>query len=187
MYSLKIIIGSTRPGSRGKIIGSWVAEKAKQIPEVQVELLDLAVINLPFLDEPAHPRLRKYQHEHTKDWSNTIASADALIVVTAEYNYGFPAPLKNAIDYLHHEWAYKPVGLVSYGGVAAGTRAVQMLKLVLTALRMVPVVESVNIPYFAKYFDGNDRFNPDDSLQKSADAMLAELLHWTSTLRGMRS
>ena len=86
----------------------------------EIDFADLAEVNLPFMDEPNHPRFHRYTHQHTLDWSARVEAADAFVFVMPEYNYGFTAPLKNAIDYLHAEWAYKPVGLVSYGGVAAG-------------------------------------------------------------------
>jgi NAD(P)H-dependent FMN reductase len=86
---------------------------------------DLAAINLPMADEPNHPRLRQYVHQHTRDWSALIDCADAVVFVTPEYNHGYPATVKNAIDFLYHRWAEKPVGFVSYGGISAGTRSVQ--------------------------------------------------------------
>jgi NAD(P)H-dependent FMN reductase len=186
MLNLKIIIASTRPGRKGPVVASWIISKAAEIKEFQLEVLDLAAINLPMMDEPAHPRFKTYQYQHTKDWSAKIESADAFIMVTPEYNYSLPAPLKNAIDYLSLEWGYKPVAFVSYGGLAGGTRAVQMLKQVVTSLKMMPVVESVNIPFFIKYIDDNGKFNADETLEKSADAMLKELLLWAKGLKAMR-
>src|ERR1700712_2192642 len=115
-------------------------------------------------DEPHHPRFGRYEHEHTREWSATVDRADAFVFVTPEYNYGFNAATKNAIDYLHAEWRNKPVGFVSYGGGAAGTRAVQMLKLVVTALGMVPVLESVNIPFVQQFVDDGGGFVPNDIL-----------------------
>jgi NAD(P)H-dependent FMN reductase len=112
----------------------------------ELDVAGLAEIELPFMDEPNHPRLRQYTHEHTKDWSRRVAAADAFVFVMPEYNHGFNAPLKNAIDYLVHEWSYKPVGLVSYGGIAGGTRAVQLLKPVLVGLKLVALPEAVYIP-----------------------------------------
>lgn len=187
MYTLKIIVASTRPGRKGPAIAAWIQEIAKQQPEFTVELLDLAEINLPFMDEPNHPRLQQYEHEHTKKWSRTIDAADAFIIVTPEYNHGFPAPLKNALDYLLKEWAYKPVGLVSYGGIAGGTRSIQLLKPVLTALKLVPLAEAVNIPFFAKYLDDQEGFVADETLIGSANHLMTELLHWTKALKPMRT
>lgn len=116
---LGVILASTRPGRVGLPVAQWVQARAALHGGFDVQLLDLAEINLPFMDEPNHPRLGRYEHQHTKRWSATVDAMDAFAVVMPEYNYGFSAPLKNAIDFLHSEWHYKPVGLVSYGGVSA--------------------------------------------------------------------
>src|SRR5690349_23375285 len=89
------------------------------------------------MDEPKHPRFREYVHGHTRAWSETVDASDAFVFVMPEYNYGINAPLKNAIDYLHQEWHDKPVAFVSYGGIAAGTRAVQMTKQIVSAVKML--------------------------------------------------
>jgi NAD(P)H-dependent FMN reductase len=183
---LQIIIGSTRPGRVGKAVGDWINEAAVAHGGFDVELIDLAEVNLPLLDEPKHPRLGDYQHQHTKDWSATISRGDAYVFVIPEYNYGFNAATKNAIDYLHKEWQHKPIGFVSYGGVAAGTRAVQMLKQVVTTLRMVPVFESVNIPFVQQFLDDERKFRPNDVLEQAATEMLDELLKVSGALRQLR-
>ncbi|MCD6065150.1 MAG: NADPH-dependent reductase [Flavipsychrobacter sp.] len=187
MYNLKIIAATTRPGRKSPEVAAWILEIAEKHGGFEVELLDLAAINLPMMDEPEHPRMQRYTQEHTKAWSRTINDADAFIIVTAEYNHGYPAPLKNALDYLYNEWTYKPVAFVSYGGVAAGTRAVQQLKPVVAAQKMVPVVESVNVPFFTKYITEDDRFVGDEGLEKSAHGMLAELAKWAEALKPMRN
>jgi NAD(P)H-dependent FMN reductase len=146
--TLSIVIGSTRPGRVGPKFAAWFRSRAISHGGFDVELVDLAQLKLPFLDEPAAPRLHQYIHQHTIDWSHTVERSDAFVFVTPEYNFGYSAALKNAIDYLSQEWADKPVGFLSYGGLAAGTRAVQQLKQVVTALKMIPVAESVNIPFF---------------------------------------
>lgn len=186
MYKLRIIIASTRPGRKGPAVAAWIEEVCKANPQFETVVLDLAEINLPMLDEPEHPRLKKYVHEHTKKWSAAIDEADAFLIVTCEYNFGYPAPLKNALDYLFLEWNYKPVAFVSYGGIAGGTRSVQQLKQVVTAQKMMPVTESVNIPFFTKHIDAQGKFNGDEHLSKSADDMLKELLKWTESLSLMR-
>ena len=175
MNNLKIITSTTRPGRKGISVANWIIGLARKSGSFDVELLDLAVINLPFLDEPNHPRLQQYQHEHTKRWSATIDAADAIIIVLAEYNFGFPAPIKNALDFLFKEWMYKPVAFVSYGGISAGLRSTQMLKQVVSALYMIPLTESVSIPFFAKNINNDGEFSPDEIVAKSANAMLAEL------------
>jgi NAD(P)H-dependent FMN reductase len=113
MPKLHVILASTRPGRAGEPIAEWFVARAKAHGAFEVELVDLAEVDLPFMDEPNHPRLRRYTHEHTKAWSARVDAADAFVFVTPEYNYGFTAPLKNAIDFLHFEWQHKPVGFVS--------------------------------------------------------------------------
>jgi NAD(P)H-dependent FMN reductase len=186
MFNLKIITSTTRNGRKGITVANWITDLAKQDKRFQTELLDLAAINLPFLDEPNHPRLQQYQHEHTKKWSATIDSADAFIIVLSEYNFGFPAPIKNALDYLFNEWKHKPVAIVSYGGVSGGLRSTQMLKQVVSALNMMPLVESVAIPFFTKYINDEEEFIADDIIVKSAHTMLTELLRWSESLKLMR-
>ena len=183
---MQIIIGSTRPGRVAPAVADWIAERAREHGGFDVQVTDLAELNLPMLDEPNHPRLRQYTHQHTKDWSAVVAASDAFIFVTPEYNYAFNAALKNAIDYLFSEWHHKAAGIVSYGGIAAGTRATQMLKQVLTALKIMPVPEAVNIPFVAQHVDQDRRFKSTELLDASATAMLDELLRWTEPLASLR-
>lgn len=187
MPKLSIVIASTRPGRASVPIAEWFAQRARAHAAFDVELIDLAEVDLPFMDEPAHPRLRRYQHDHTKAWSARVDAADAFVFVTPEYNYGFTAPLKNAIDYLHSEWQYKPVGFVSYGGVAAGTRAVQMLKQVVTTLKMVPLVEAVSIPFHPQFIDEDVGMKANDLMEQAATAMLDELAITEAALRQRRA
>jgi NAD(P)H-dependent FMN reductase len=187
MPKLSIVIASTRPGRAGAPIADWFGARARAHNAFDVELIDLAENALPFMDEPYHPRLRRYQHDHTKAWSARVDAADAFVFVTPEYNYGFTAPLKNAIDYLHAEWQHKPVGFVSYGGVAAGTRAVQMLKQVVTTLRMLPLVEAVNIPFHPQFIDEDGVVQANDVMEQAAAAMLDELVIAESALRERRA
>jgi NAD(P)H-dependent FMN reductase len=187
MPTLTVIIGSTRPGRAGLPIAKWFVERARQHGAFDVEIADLAEIGLPLLDEPNHPRLRRYVHEHTKDWSAHVDRADAVVIVTPEYNYGYPAAVKNAIDYLHEEWQYKPAGFVSYGGVAAGTRAVQQLKQVVTTRKMIPVTESVNIPFHAKFLGEDGKLHATEVMDQAADLMLDELARVEGALRPLRT
>lgn len=186
MYSLKIIIASTRPGRKGISVANWFIETVKKYPDFSVEVLDLAQINLPFIDEPNHPRLQQYTKEHTKQWSNTIDSADAFVFIIPEYNYSMPPTLLNAIDFLYKEWNYKPVGLVSYGGISGGTRSAQMSKQVMTAVKLMPLAEGVTLPFFTKNIDDNERFNSNELIDKSVAVMMKELLRWTAALQSIR-
>ena len=184
---LQVIIGSTRPGRVGSAVADWIIDRARAHGDFEVEVADLAVLNLPIFDEPNHPRLRRYVNQHTKDWSEIVGRSDAFIFVIPEYNYGFNAATKNAIDYLHQEWQNKPAGIVSYGGVAAGTRAAQMLKQVMSALKIVPVTDSVNIPFVGEKLDEDGRLKPNEIMEGAASAMLDELVRWTQALRPLRA
>ena len=181
--TLLVVVASTRPGRIDIHVGRWIEEAAETHGGFDVRFADLAELALPFMDEPRHPRLRQYEHQHTTDWSAIVDAADTFLFVTPEYNHGYNAVLKNALDFLHAEWADKPAGLlVSYGGIAAGTRAVQQLKPVLAALRMVPVVEGVNIPFVAKHVQ-DGVFRPTAETTAAATGMLDELARLTDSLR----
>jgi NAD(P)H-dependent FMN reductase len=181
---LQVIVASVLEGRVGARVGDWIAEIARTHGGFDVELVDLREVDLPFMDEPKHPRFREYTRPHTFEWSERVEAADAFVFVTAEYNHGMSAPLKNALDYLHHEWRYKPVGFVSYGGVSAGTRAVQMTKQVVLSLRMIPIYEAVAIPFAAKALADGAR--PDEVQADAARAMLDELARMEEALRPLR-
>lgn len=183
---LLVIIASTRPGRVGLPVGTWFAGLAGEEPGWEVTVADLKDLNLPLMDEPNHPRLRQYEHEHTKRWSALVEAQDAFVMVMPEYNYTFTAPLKNALDYLSQEWRYKPVGLVSYGGVSGGLRAAQDIKLALTTLKMMPMSEGVTIPAVSSHVEDGE-FVPYDSAVNSAHTMLKELHRWALALRPLRT
>jgi NAD(P)H-dependent FMN reductase len=183
LLSLQVIIASTRPGRAGGPVGQWFAGQCQADGRFAVTVTDLAELALPMLDEPELPRARRYAHEHTRAWSRTVDAADCFAFVMPEYNHGFSAPLKNAIDYLHEEWARKAVGFVSYGGMSGGMRAVQMLKPVLTCLRMIPVTDQVALASYAQHLrDG--RFEPGADAELACRIMLDELHVMTAALRG---
>lgn len=183
---LQIIIASTRPGRAGLPVASWFTARAQADGRFDVQVTDLAELALPFMDEPNHPRLRQYTHEHTKAWSAVIDGSDAIVVVVPEYNYSYPAPLKNALDYLNHEWANKPIGYVSYGGVAAGTRSVAALQPVMNALRLRPAVATVSIPFVANLIGDDHQLQANDVMKDAATAMLEELSALDAALAPLR-
>lgn len=187
MSRLAVVIGSTRPGRVGEPIARWVATQAATRGDLEVDLVDLAEVGLPLLDEPHHPRLGQYTHEHTRAWSRRIREADGFVFVTPEYNHGYSAVLKNAIDYLYDEWRHKPVGFVSYGGNSGGLRAVQQLKQVVVALNMVPVVEAVSLPFVGSMLHADGSLEPSQSMEHSLKSMLDAVTQWGSTLSVMRA
>lgn len=180
-----VIVGSTRPERVGLRVAEWFGERVTEDGRFELDLVDLEVLALPFLDEPEHPRFRRYTKPHTIAWSERVGAADAVVFVTPEYNHSFPAPLKNAIDFLSVEWGYKAAGFVSYGGVAAGTRAVQSLKPVVSALRMMPVTAAVAIPWIGQRFE-DGRFQPDQPIEDSVGLMLREIGRVALALRQIR-
>ncbi|MFI6265848.1 GNAT family N-acetyltransferase [Micromonospora sp. NPDC051006] len=183
-----VIVASTRPGRLGPAIADWFVRAT--LPEaagggITLDVADLADIGLPLLDEPEHPSSGSYVHEHTRAWSRRVAAADAFVVVTPEYNYGMPAALKNAFDFLYHEWAWKPVGFVSYGNTSAGTRSVQMTKQVVTTLKMMPIGATVALRIADSTRDG--QVVDSAGLQESARRVLSELSRVARAMRSLRT
>lgn len=186
MYKLKVIFASVREGRKGISIAEWVKEVVSKDSRFQTEFIDLKDENLPMMSEPNHPRLQKYEFEHTRKWSARIADADAFIFITPEYNYGYPGVLRNALEYLHNEWQFKAAGIVSYGGVSAGTRSANALKGDLASLKIPALPEAVNIPMFTQFIKEDGKFVPNDVLAKSLDTVLNELVRWTKGMKVIR-
>jgi len=144
---IKIILGSTRRNRFGDKPANWIYEETKKKSGVTAELLDLRDFPMPFFDEPMGPSSlnENYSHDMVKKWAVKIKESDAFIIVTPEYNHGYPAVLKNAIDSIFPEWNDKPVGFVSYGGVG-GARCVEQLRQVAVEMRMIPIRSALHLP-----------------------------------------
>ena len=183
---LNIIIGSTRPGRVGPVIAQWLKEAADKHGKFAVELVDLADFDLPLLDEAAHPATRRYANEPTKRWSASVASADAFLFVTPEYDYFAPAALVNAVQVLLHEWLYKPAGVLSYGGVSGGLRSAQVLRQLLSNVNVHALPQVVPVHSFSQFID-NGVFNPNEQIRGGVNAMLDELHKWARALRSLRA
>jgi NAD(P)H-dependent FMN reductase len=182
---LNIIIGSTRPGRAGPVIAQWLKEAAEEHGKFAVELVDLADFDLPLLDEAAHPAARQYSNPSTKRWSVSVASADAFLFVTPEYDYFAPAALVNAVQVLLHEWLYKPAGVLSYGGVSGGLRSAQVLRQLLSNVNVHALPQVVPVHSFSQFID-NGVFDPNDQIRGGVTTMLDELHKWARALRGLR-
>jgi len=185
---LQILTVSTRLQRKGPAVAAWFLAQAQAYDAgFEIEAVDLAEQQLPVFDEPRHPRLKQYEHDHTKRWSEVVERADAFVFVTPEYNHSMPPSLVNALDFLVQEWAYKPVGFVSYGGVSAGTRSVEAAKMLVTSLKMMPMFETVSVPFFTRHLDeATGRFDPGEVHDKAARAMLDELSRWAHALVPLR-
>lgn len=183
---LMIILASTRPGRMGLPLATWFTERARLHGAFDIDLVDLLALNLPLLDEPDHPRLARYRFDHTKAWSARVQRADAFVLVMPEYNYSFTAPLKNALDYLFHEWAHKPVGVLSYGGISGGTRASAAIRPVFWSLGLVSVSTNVTVPFVKTAVDEGGQVRSNDSMARAANTMLDELVVMEAALRPLR-
>lgn len=185
MVRVAVISGSASPNRTGAPIVDWVGEALRARGGVEVDVVDLRELALPFFDEPNLPRLQTYVHRHTKEWSARVAAAGAFVFVTPEYNGSFPAILKNALDYLHKEWHYKPAGVVTYGnGISAGLRGAQALRQVLAALYLVPIQEAVPIPFVREHLN-EGRFTATPAMEQALEAMIRELLRAQAALVGL--
>src|SRR3989344_2690956 len=186
---IKIIIGSTREGRFGEKPARWMLDKIQKRKEIDAELLDLRDYPMPFFNEAKTPTAKKepYGDEAVKRWTKKIAEADGFIVVAPEYNHGYPAVLKNALDYVYTEWNKKPVGFVSYGG-AGGVRSVEQLRQVAVELDMVPLRTAIHIFSFWELLDekGNLKENAFALFEGKANKLVDELLWFGALLRNGR-
>ena len=185
MIRIGIILGSTRPGRRGEQVANWVFEVASKRTDGEFELIDLVDYPLPHLDEPMPPSLGQYQNQHTKDWAATISRFDGFVFVTPEYNHSTSGVLKNAIDYLYAEWNNKAMGVVSYG-VVGGARAAEHLRLIAGELQIADVRTNVALSMFTDFQNFAD-FAPAERQVQTLDALLGEVLAWSSALAPLRA
>ena len=185
MLEIAIILGNTRPGRNGEAVSQWIYGIAKKRSDAIFELVDIKDFHLPLLDEPIPPSMGQYTKEHTKTWSAKIYSFDAYVLVTAEYNHGIPAALKNAIDFLFKEWNNKVAGFVSYGS-AGGVRAVEQLRLVMAELQVTIVRAQVQLSLFTD-FENFTKFKPAPYNEKSVIDMLDQVISWGSALKVLRT
>jgi NAD(P)H-dependent FMN reductase len=179
-----IITGSTRPGRIVEGIARWVLATASSHNGAIFELVDIAAYDLPLLDEPLPPALGHYRHEHTKRWAAKIASFDAFVFVTPEYNHGISGALKNAIDFIYAEWNNKAAGFVSYGGTG-GVRAVEQLRLIMAELKVADVRAHVSLSLFSD-FEHYTVFKPQTRHESELRTLLGELIAWGNALRMVR-
>jgi NAD(P)H-dependent FMN reductase len=185
MLRVAIVTGSTRPGRNNEQVAKWVFEQAKARTDAEYELVDIAEYKLPLLDEPTPPSLARYENEHTKKWSEKIASFDAFVFVTPEYNHSTSGALKNAIDYLFREWGNKAAGFVSYGS-AGGTRAVEHLRLVMSELSVATVRAQVALS-LATDFEAYKTFKPHERHTKQLGTLLDQVVSWGTALKTVRA
>ena len=184
MLNIAVICGSTRPSRVGEAVARWVYDIAQKRGDARYEYVDLKDQNLPLLDEPVPPLMAQYSKPHTKAWAAKIDSFDAFVFVTAEYNHGVPAALKNAIDFLFKEWNDKAAAFVGYGS-AGGVRAVEALRLVMGEIRVADVREQVQLSLHED-FKNFSEFAPRPHKADSVNEMLDRLLPWANAMKTLR-
>jgi len=181
---IAIIIGSTRPGRHAEAVAKWAYDIARQRGDADFELIDIRHFNLPLLDEPMPAMSGQYSQPHTRAWSATIASFDGYVFVTPEYNHGASGALKNAIDFLYHEWTDKAAGFIGYG-YTMGARAVEHLRLVMASVQVATVRPQVGLSLFAD-FDNSTVFKPLPPQQNNLTALLDHVVAWSGALNTLR-
>jgi NAD(P)H-dependent FMN reductase len=184
MLKLAIIIGSTRPGRKAEAVARWVHEIASKRNDAEYEVVDIQDFNLPLLDEAAPPSMGQYSQPHTKAWAAKIDPFDAFVFVTPEYNHGTSGALKNAIDFLYHEWQNKVAGFVSYGSIG-GARAVEHLRLVMAELQIADVRAQVMLSLFTD-FENFTVFKPASHHEKEIHTMLDQVIAWGEAFKQLR-
>lgn len=186
MTKIKIILGSSRPSRFGEQPAKWLMEMSKHIKGAEFELIDLAEVALPFLDEPLPALHNKYQNDHTKAWSKVISDADGFVFIVAEYNHGYTPVMKNALDYLYNEWNHKPVAFLSYGAAAGGARAVDQLRAVVGHLGMYDITEHIILPEYYANQDEDGNFQFTERHEHNAHVMLNRLVFWADKMADAR-
>jgi NAD(P)H-dependent FMN reductase len=190
MHTIRIVLGSTRPERVSPRIAEWfevsLRRAAEQAGDVTVETTDLKELALPFFDEPSPPIFGTYTHAHTRAWAETVDATDGFVFIAPEYNHSYSAVLKNALDFLNREWHHKPVGFVSYGGHAGGTRATEHLRSIVGELRMYDIGEMVLVPHYWDYLTAEGAFAPPAEYAAAAEAMAGQLVYWTRVMRAAR-
>lgn len=187
--NIKIILASVRDGRFGDKPAEWIADIAKEAEGFSVELLDLKDYSLPIFAESVSPAYVEgdYSNPLVNRWSEKIASADGFIVVTPEYNHGYPSSLKNNTDYLYKEWNKKPIAFVGYG-TTGGAFAVGQFRQVAIELQMAPIRTAVHItsPWSLVEKDGSLKLGAFEHYESGAKKMLEQLKWWAKALKDAR-
>ena len=185
---LLILIGSVRDGRFGPVVASWVADRAREHGGFDVEVVDLADVDVPLAMPAESPKYAGADYPRPAGMApltDALEAADAVLLVTPEYNHSYPASLKAAIDWHFTQWTAKPVGFVSYGGAAGGRHAALHLENVLTELHAVTIRDGLAFPdYWTAWTDGKPL---DGDAPTYAKAMLDQLAWWADALRTARA
>ncbi|MFN3936260.1 MAG: NADPH-dependent FMN reductase [Gemmobacter sp.] len=184
--TIGIIVGSVREGRFADHPAHWIHDLTRAHPALSAELIDVRDYSLPIFAEVLAPAWGPSRHPSALRWQEKVASLDGYIMVTAEYNRGPSASLKNALDYAYREWNNKPVAFVGYGSVG-GARAIEQLRLNAIELQMAPIRTAVHIPW-PVYEDVQSGRNlaEFEFLNETAAELLDQLAWWAQALKAAR-
>ncbi|QIS17835.1 NADPH-dependent FMN reductase [Nocardia terpenica] len=174
---LEVVVASVRPERFAPVVADWFLRTARADPAFDVGVIDLAHTPLP-VDLSTTPEVTAYRER--------LATADAFVAVTSEYNHGYPASLKTALDIAKREWRGKPIGFVGYGGLSGGLRAVEQLRQVVAEIHMVSVRETVSFHEAKRKFDADGQ-TADGAAIDAAHRLLRQLDWWGRHLRAARA
>ena len=191
MLNIKVILGSTRDGRFSEKLVPWITEGLQSRNDVTYEVMDLRDYDMPFYDQPTSPAMVEdgaYPNDVVRSFAKKIGEADAYLIIAPEYNHGYTAVLKNALDSVYSEWNNKAVGFVSYGSVGGG-RVVEQLRQVAVELQMAPVRNAVHIqaPWFLLDESGNVKEGVLADYDKSLTGSLEQLKWWGEALKEARN
>lgn len=187
MTHIQVILGSTRQSRFGDKVAAWFMRQAAAHTALTTELVDLADWPLPFFDSPVPPAMQESRDPRILAWADQVSEADGYVIVTPEYNHGYPAVLKNALDHVVRPWRHKPVGFVGYGGAGGGIRAVEQLRQVVVELQMMPLRPQVAIQDVYRAFDSDGALKDPARPDHQAAAVLDELARWSPLLLDLRT
>jgi NAD(P)H-dependent FMN reductase len=181
-----VIIGSTRQNRFAPTVEQWFMSRTAERSDMNFAVADLRDWMFHYYDAPL-PASRAQYDDESQRWAEVVGAADGFVIVTPEYNHGYPAILKSALDAVYHEWVRKPVAFVSFGGWSGGVRAVEQLRQVAVELQMVPTRASVVIQFAPRVFDADGTLQNPDLLNTSATTLLDDLSWWAHALRAARA
>jgi len=186
MPTITIITGSVRPGRFNIQPATWIQKIAQERKDINLRFVDVAEMSLPFYNEPQSPLyVQEYQHEHTKKWSHMVSESDGFIMVTPEYNSSYSPVLKNAIDYLYHEWKEKPVAFIGYGS-AGGSRAIEHLRGVAGELEMYDIKNQIMLFSPWNNLDEQGQYQFNEHQESVANTLLDNLVFWATQMKQSR-
>jgi NAD(P)H-dependent FMN reductase len=182
---IAVILGSTRGNRYGETVARWFMSRTAERLDLTFQFVDLRDWIFPYYDRPLPSTMAEYD-EAALRWAEIIGPADGFVIITPEYNHGYPAVLKSALDAVYREWVRKPVAFVSYGGWSAGTRAVEQLRTVAIELQMAPIRAAVALQFTQRLFDADGNLLSPDMLNTAAAGLLDDLAWWAQALRAAR-